>query len=106
MRKLPGEMELINMRENKPSEHILEKAADLFDLPGEVMAGMLKITVTGGRRAHIENHKGILEYGDEEICVNGGKLILKIRGSDLELRSMNAEEMLVTGFLTGVDFEY
>ncbi len=94
------------MRENKPNERILEKAADLFDLPGEVMAGMIKITITGGRRVHIENHKGILEYGGEEISVNGGKLIVKIHGSELELRSMNADEMLITGLLTGVDFEY
>lgn len=92
-------------RENS-SENLLEKAAELFDLPGDVVAGMPKITVTGCRRVHIENHKGILEYGDTEICINGGKVIIRIRGDGLELRSMNADEMLITGFVLGLDLDY
>ena len=33
----------------------------------------------------------------------GGKLIVKVRGTNLELRAMNAVELLITGDITGVD---
>ena len=51
----------------------------------------------------MENHKGILAYGTDEIHVSGGKLIIKIRGSNLELRAMNASELLITGEIAGID---
>ncbi len=84
----------------------LEKAADFFDLPQEVVAGMPRITVTGCRRVMVENHRGILEYGDREIQINGGRMVLTVRGSGLELRSLNTSELLVTGRITGMDFDY
>ena len=84
----------------------LEKAADFFDLPQEVVAGMPRITVTGCRRVMVENHRGILEYGEREIQINGGRMVLTVRGSGLELRSLNTSELLVTGRITGMDFDY
>ena len=84
----------------------LEKAADVLDLPEEVVAGMPRITVTGCRRVMVENHKGILEYGDREIQINGGRMVLILRGSGLELKSLNTTELLVTGRLTDMEFEY
>ena len=93
-------------RTNKKSnENLLEKAADIFDLPGDIVAGMSRITITGCRRVFIENHRGILEYGSEEIDVNGGRVVIKLRGNDLELRSMSESELLITGQLNGIDFE-
>ena len=51
----------------------------------------------------MENHKGILAYGTEEIHVSGGKLVVKVRGDGLELRAMNASELLITGTILGVE---
>lgn len=82
---------------------LLEKTAEVFDLPGDVVAGMTRVELTGNREVRMENHKGILAYGSEEIHVSGGKLILKVRGTDLELRAMNASELLITGTILGVD---
>lgn len=87
-------------------DNFLEKAADIFDLPGEVVAGMPRITVTGCRRVLVENHKGILEYGTDEIHINGGKMVLILRGSGMELRSLNPTELLITGRLSGMEFEF
>ena len=51
----------------------------------------------------MENHKGILAYGADEIQVSGGKLVVKVHGTGLELRSMNASQLLITGDIHGVD---
>ena len=64
-----------------------------------------RVELVGNRELRMENHRGILAYGTEEIHISGGKLILKIRGEDLELRSMNAGELLITGRIRGVDVE-
>lgn len=94
------------MPKREKKENIFERAADIFDLPGEIVAGMSRITITGCRRVFIENHRGILEYGREEIDVNGGRVIIKIKGKELELRSMSDSELLVTGLLTDISFEF
>lgn len=87
-------------------DNFIDKAAEIFDIPGEVVAGMPRITVTGCRRVLVENHKGILEYGSEEIHINGGRMVLKLHGSGMELCSMNNTELLVTGRIKGMEFEY
>lgn len=89
--------------EKRKKESLLVKTAEVFDLPGDVVAGLPRIEVTGNRELRMENHKGILAYGSEEIHVSGGKLVIKVRGVDLELKSMNASELLIGGTIFGVD---
>lgn len=91
------------MEKKGRKEGILEKTAEVFDLPGDVVAGLPRMELLGDRQFRMENHKGILAYGSEEIHVSGGKLIVKVRGSHLELKAMNALELLITGDITGVD---
>ncbi|MGN1003639.1 MAG: YabP/YqfC family sporulation protein [Oscillospiraceae bacterium] len=83
-------------------ESILEKTAQALDLPPDV-AGLPRIELLGDRELRVEYHKGILAYGTEEIHISGGKLIIRVLGSNLELRSMNASELLVTGHIHAVE---
>ena len=88
--------------EKKPrKESILEKTAEVFDLPGDVVAGLPRVELLGDRQLRMENHRGILASGSDEIHISGG--IVKVRGTNLELRAMNAVELLITGDITGVD---
>ena len=86
-------------------EGLLEKTAEVLDLPGDVVAGLPRIELTGSREVRMENHRGILSYGDDEICVSGGRLVVKVRGEELELRSMNASQILITGAIRAVELE-
>ena len=69
----------------------------------DVVAGLPRVELTGSRELRMENHRGILAYGSQEIHISGGKLVIKVRGSDLELKSMNASQLLITGEIDGVD---
>lgn len=51
------------------------------------------------RELYLENYKGILAYGKEEIHVNGGPWVLRILGRDLEIKAMRAGEMRITGWV-------
>ncbi len=83
-------------------ETILEKTAQALDLPADV-AGLPRIELLGDRELRVEYHKGILAYGTEEIHISGGKLVIRVLGSGLELRGMNASELLITGRVRSVE---
>ena len=91
------------MEKKGRKEGLLERTAEVFDLPGDVVAGLPRVELLGDRQLRMENHKGILAYGSEEIHISGGKLIVKVRGANLTLRAMNASELLITGDIIGVD---
>lgn len=82
---------------------LLERTAEALDLPGDVLAGLPHIELTGNRELRMENHKGILAYGGEEIRISGGKLEITVRGRGLELRAMNAGQLFITGTIQGVE---
>ena len=93
------------MAGKRKKESVLERTAQVFDLPGDLVAGLPRMELIGDRELRMENHRGILAYGSEEIHISGGKLILKVRGEGLELRSMNAGEMLITGQIRAVELD-
>ncbi len=83
-------------------ESVLEKTVRALDLPADV-AGLPRVELIGDRELRVEYHKGILAYGNEEIHISGGKLVIRVLGSDLELRSMTAQELLITGDIRAVE---
>lgn len=85
-------------------ESLLERASQALDLPGDALAGMPRIELLGDRELRMEYHRGILAYGTEEILISGGKLTVRVKGTELELRSMNPAELLITGQILSLDF--
>lgn len=83
-------------------ENILERAVRALDLPPDV-AGLPRIELLGDRELRVEYHKGILAYGREEIHISGGKMVIRVLGSDLELRGMNGSELRITGAIRAVE---
>ena len=81
---------------------LLEKTAELLDLPADALTGLPRLELVGDGELRMENHKGILAYGTEEIHVSGGAFVVKTTGHDLELRAMTGLELLVTGRITQI----
>lgn len=89
--------------EKKPRRAgLLEKTAGLFDLPADAVAGLPRLELVGDNELRMENHKGILAYGEEEIHVSGGPFVVKITGQGLELRAMTGIELLITGRICSI----
>ena len=83
---------------------LLARAAQLFDLPADAVANVPRVEVVGDGELRMAPHRGILAYGPEEIHISGGKLVVLVRGSGLELRAMTPEELLITGTITAIEF--
>ena len=91
------------MRKRKGAD-ILAKTARIFDLPGEPALGVPRVTVTGTARVHVENHRGLLEYGEEQITVNAAGMMIRLRGEKMEIAAMTDLELVVTGTVLSVEF--
>ena len=87
-------------KQRRPS--LIERTAKLFDLPADALAGLPKLELVGDCELRVENHKGILAYGREEIHISGGIYLIKIAGRELELRAMTGVELLITGTITQI----
>jgi sporulation protein YqfC len=92
------------MERKGKKEGLLERTTQALDLPGEV-AGLPRVELIGRHELRMENHRGILAYGEEEIIVSGGKLLLKVKGDHLELKAMNGAELLITGTILSIELE-
>ena len=79
-----------------------EEFADRFDLPAE-SAGVVKVTLTGSRRALIEDHRTLESYTRECVEVAAGAHHVRITGEALELKAMDREALLVTGRILSVE---
>ena len=89
----------------KKTETFALELADRLELPEDALLGAAKLTVTAGRRALIENHRGILEYGSERVVVCTGRGSISLGGSGVRLVAMNKNELLVSGKLQSVEWE-
>ena len=78
--------------------------ADKLELPEDVLLGSAKLTVTGGRSAVIENHRGVLEYNAERIVVDVPRGKVCLDGTGLRLKAMNKNELLVGGRIRNIEW--
>ncbi len=53
---------------------------------------------------YIENYKGIIEYTDTLMRLNTGARLLKITGSGLGIVSIGADDIIVGGEISTVEF--
>ena len=84
---------------------IAARFAEMLSMPADLLAGVPKVTVTGRRRALVENHRGLLRYEREVIEIKGGRMVLRVRGEGLTLVSMRGSELLIEGDIFSTEFE-
>lgn len=85
-------------------KEVLNGAAELFDLPPDLVAGLPHIEVVGSTHFYMERHKGILSYSGAEIDINGETCIVRVFGEDLELMSMTGDQLRIKGTITRVEW--
>ena len=83
---------------------ILSAVAELFDLPADVVAGLPHLEMVGSRQLYLEHHMGILSYSEEQIDANTTAGVLRIRGRNLTLLAMTAEELRIGGTIAAMEW--
>jgi sporulation protein YqfC len=78
--------------------------ADLLELPRDIVLDLPKVTLIGNLQLYIENHKGIIEYSTGIVRINTKSGILVVTGSDLTIRTIVVEEIILVGRIDKVEF--
>jgi len=82
---------------------ILSSTAGVFDLPADALAGVPRLEMVGFSECSIEPHKGLKEYGEQEIVVDSCVGPIRISGEKLYVKRMNHQRITVCGVVRSVD---
>lgn len=85
------------------SRELADAFADKLDLPGELPPGAGCLTLCGGRQALIEGHRGLLAFSPECLVVRMGRQRLSLLGTELHIRAMSGDRLLVCGRIQSVE---
>ncbi len=88
----------------KRTEKLKKNIADALELPQDIVLDLPKITMVGNLQLYIENHKGIIEYTSNQIRIYTKLGILRILGTNLLLKNIVMEEIVIIGEIKQVEF--
>ena len=58
-----------------------------------------------GREVLIENFMGIMDFQDGMIRINTNNGVIKVSGSDLSIREITNEEIIIGGKISNIDYD-
>ena len=88
----------------KRIDEIKSNVSDVFELPKDIIMDLPKITMIGNIQVFVTNHKGLIEYTKNIIRINTNCGVLKITGSDMYIKTIITEEIIIFGTIEGFEF--
>jgi sporulation protein YqfC len=82
-----------------------QSIVDKLDLPRDIILNMPKITVTGDNEIVIENHKGVVLFGENQVKINSGVGLISIYGCRFEILFMGGSTITVGGKFKSIAYE-
>jgi sporulation protein YqfC len=82
-----------------------QNIAEKLDLPRDIILNMPKITVTGGNEIVIENHKGVVLFGENQVKINSGVGLISIYGERFEILFMGGSTITIGGKFKSIVYE-
>lgn len=73
-------------------------------LPKDSLLGASIITVTGENDIFVENYKGILQYSDDLILLQGKNRKIELKGKNLTISYYTNEDMKIRGMIETISF--
>lgn len=81
-----------------------ELLVESLKLPKDSLLGASIVTVTGNRDIFVENYKGIIEYTDCRIILQGKTCKIEISGKRLCIVYYTNEDMKISGWVESVKY--
>ncbi|HOL50794.1 MAG TPA: YabP/YqfC family sporulation protein [Bacillota bacterium] len=91
------------MREAR-SARIKERMSDALGVPKDVALDLPRLSLEGNARLVMENHKGLIEYSADRLCIQTTVGQVSIVGRKLVLRGINRERIVVEGRFDSPEF--
>ncbi len=77
---------------------------DALELPKDVLLGLPNMEINGNRELFISNHRGILNYNQENIEILAKDIHIEVTGKELYIELYSAEEIIITGYMEEIRF--
>lgn len=81
-----------------------ESLVESLKLPKDICMGAIKVALTGNSEAWIENYRGILEYTEKQILLQGKNCQVCFEGTRLSIDYYTNEDMKISGCITCVRY--
>ncbi len=81
-----------------------ETIINSLELPKDLFLGVPVFTMYGNGELLIENHRGILLYGQEQMTVRSKRFLICIIGKNLQIDSYTADSLLICGNIEEITF--
>lgn len=81
-----------------------EYLVDALKLPKDICMGAIKVSLTGNQEAWIENYRGILEYTECQILLQGKTCQVCFEGNRLSIDYYTNEDMKISGCINCVKY--
>ena len=70
----------------------------------DLFLGLSNISLSGNRELYISNHRGILNYGQEEMVILLKTHQFQIKGKELAIISYAKDELVIQGYIRSLEF--
>lgn len=80
------------------------RITSIFDLPGDVVLDVARVTLVGDVQMAVENHRGLIEYTPGRIVIGVPKGQIAVEGEELRIGSITPEEIILMGRIACLRF--
>lgn len=90
----------------KIRRRLMEKgleAADRLDLPPVLAPDIPRMELSSNRCFYMDRHRGVLGYSTEAVDINGGSVVVRITGRNLQLQAMTEQELRIDGIIEKIE---
>jgi sporulation protein YqfC len=84
-------------------KRLLQRMVQAADLSSEPIPGEPLTEIFCDHSVLIENHKGVTEYSNRQICVQTKFGSINVNGCNLELAKMTDEQLIIKGNIFGIE---
>ena len=79
-----------------------QEALERLELPVNIASGVARIELLGNRELYMDRHRGVLAYTTGQVDINGGDVVVRVHGAELQLLVMTEQELRITGKIEGI----
>lgn len=82
----------------------INKFKSSINIPDCALPDFSHFEINSNKEVIIEGSKGILQYEENIIRVNMGKMITSFCGKNLSLKCLDSDSLVIIGFITSIEF--
>ncbi len=81
-----------------------QRLATLLEMPSDLMVDAARITIVGDMEVLVDNHRGLVEYTEEQVSFGSPQGRICIVGMGLEIALISPEGALIKGRIREVRY--